>query len=241
MLGLAFVILCAPATRDPPFSKLYFKLFYFGHLLLGSIGYALAGAASQTFPAGANSQTKFASRMLLALAMDPLIGIFYTIAEGLTPNRPRMWTGLWLFSGAFMVVSLIAVAVTSSQGVGEFDTAMVVYGLVTLAAEITWLAVVCRQPSLAAVAKAIAGAGLLAALVVLAYMQPLCGAAGAASCYAACPLPQSFSHQAVAAVIAALSYLLLIGANLAQPDLMIAPPFFAGIVHSKEESKGMSA
>jgi len=221
------LLLAAPMARPPPFSRVWFRMFWPGHLLLGAVGYALEGVAKERYAGQESTGILVAARLLIALSMDPLIGVFFCIGEGLLPDSPALWSRLWVLSGLFVLGSLVAVGVTTALAVRAFDTIIIVVGLVTLAATITWGAACARRPSPAGVVKTAAGSVILVALAILAALEPRCGDAGYADCFARCPFPVHFRSWPVYACIVAVAYLSLSVAQLVEADLVVAPRFFA--------------
>lgn len=217
-----------PRRRPPPFSAVYFRMFWSSHLVLGAVGYALEGAARQLHTdAGVHLPgLVLASRLVVVLAMDPLIGVFFCIGEGLLPDSSRLWTVLWYSSAVFVVTSLVAVGVTTVFGVGDFDTFTTVLGVVYLCVEVVWIAAARRRPTPAGVAKTVSGAVILAALVQLAVLEPRCGERGVSDCFSSCPLGPH-GHRTLLAGVLAGAYVVLAAAQGVEPDAMVAPAFFA--------------
>ena len=205
------------ANQKPPFSRLYYR-FYPVYLLLAAIGYGMWAVYFHAFTDG--DIFVVASRLLITLSVDPLIGIAFCLGEGMLVNK-RFWQVMWILSGIFMIAVLSAAATTSSD-----ITVIAIAGFVTFGALVSWIAAAWMRPSVYNRLKVIAGAILLSALVVLGILQPRCGPAAHNECYIHCPGQPGFQH-VVFACLTGTGYLLLMAMQLMEPDLIVAPDFFS--------------
>ena len=156
---------------------------YIMYFTLSGSGYFIEAIATTAFSQRSGFALFLISRILTTSSSAPLIGLVNGVGEAIWPSM--RWRGIWIFSGVFLVASVISVVLVASiRGELALTVVACILGIVHVYAAVIWAigAFFFSHYKINCVAAAVLAIGLAA----LAVMDLSCGPAGHAACYEKC-------------------------------------------------------
>lgn len=162
--------------------RLHLRL-YITYFTLSGLGYLVEAIATTAFSQSSGFALFLLSRCLTTFSSAPLVGLVNGVGEAIWPSR--RWQGIWVFSGVFVVGSVVLVILVASRA-GEFalTVSASILGLVHVYAAVMWAIGACVFGCYGI--NCVAALILVLGLAALAVMDLSCGPAGHVECYEKC-------------------------------------------------------